>query len=129
MCVPLCAGATETTPTQAIDRYFEAVSHKNIDAVLSVFDEDAVISTAAGEYRGRDAIAGFYQKGIFQCGRFRPNPGPRYLWENHIAVEVGLDCDGKIKKVGDFFTVENGKITKLSVYSGPGYVPPKITRK
>ena len=117
------------TPNQVLDRYFAAVSSKSIDAVLAVFDQDAVIVTAGGEYRGHEAIAAFYRNGIFQCKQFQPEPGPRYVWKNQIAVEIGLDCDGKIMRVGDFFTVQSGKLTRMVVYSGPGYTPVKPAGK
>jgi hypothetical protein len=113
------------TPNQVLDRYFAAVSSKSVDAVLAVFDKDAVIVTAGGEHRGHDAISAFYRNGIFQCKQFRPEPGPRYGWQNQIAVEIGLNCDGVVRKVGDFFTAENGKLTRMVVYSGPGYSPVK----
>ena len=117
------------TPNQVLDRYFAAVSSQSIDAVLAVFDRDAVIVTAAGEHRGHEAIAAFYRNGMFQCKQFQPEPGPRYVWKNQIAVEIGLDCDGKIMRVGDFFTVQSGKLTRMVVYSGPGYTPVKPAGK
>jgi hypothetical protein len=107
--------------TETLDKYFDAITRKNLSEVLAVFDENAVISTTHGEFRGYVAISRFYLDGIFKYTSILPIPGPKFIWENQIAIEISLNCDGEIKKVGDFFTIDRGKITRMVVYSGAGY--------
>jgi hypothetical protein len=65
----------------------------------------------------------------FGFSAFRPSAGPRHRFENRIAVEIELIGDGEVRKVGDFFTMVDGKITRMVVYSGPGYSPARPLRK
>lgn len=109
-------------PNAVLDRYFAAVSSADLDKVLATFHANAVIMTMDGEHRGHAAIAAFYKNGIFRCKRFQPRPGPRFLLKNQIAVEIELVCDGEVRMVGDFFTVEHDKFTKMVAYSGPRYM-------
>jgi hypothetical protein len=91
---------------------------------VAIFAEDAVIVTSSGDHQGHAAIAAFYRNGVFRIATFRPTAGPRHRFENRIAVEIELIGDGEVRKVGDFFTMVAGKITRMAIYSGPGYSPP-----
>lgn len=113
-----------TTPEQVMQEYFKAVQSHSVDQILAVFTPDAIISTAAGDVVGQDKIREFYLNGVLQCQNFTPKPGPFFFsGKDGIAMEIVLDCDGVDKLVGDFFTIKDGKISSMRVYSGKGYTP------
>ena len=119
---------TAMSPDEVLDRYFDCVTRKDMDGLLAIFAEDAVIVTSSGDHRGHAAIAAFYRNGVFRLTTFHPSAGPRHRFENRIAVEIELISDGEVRKVGDFFTMVEGKITRMVVYSGPGYSPAGSSR-
>jgi hypothetical protein len=125
---PMEVTGTAMSPDEVLDRYFDCVTRKDMDGLLTIFAEDAVIVTSSGEYQGHAAIAAFYRNGVFRITRFHPSTGPRHRFENRIALEIELIGDGEVRKVGDFFTMVDGKITRMVVYSGPGYSPTKPSR-
>jgi len=113
-----------TRPEQVLHEYFEAVQSHSVDRILAVFTADAVISTADGDVAGADNIREFYLNGVLKCSHFIPKPGPYFLsGPDAIAVEIVLECDGVASRVGDFFTIKDGKIAHMRVYSGKGYHP------
>ncbi len=104
-------------------QYFAAVQSHDVNRILEVFDANAVIITAHEKIQGLTDIRQFYLNGVLNCANFHPEPGPFFIAQNEIAVEIILHCDGQDKKVGDFFTIQQDKITSMRVYSGEGYNP------
>jgi hypothetical protein len=103
-----------------LDSYFDSVRSQNIDSIMANFLSDAVIQANDRNYTGHDEIKQFYENGILKCTKFFPMPQKRhYMTNNSIAVEIGLNCDGNILMVGDFFYFKNNKISRLHVYKGP----------
>jgi hypothetical protein len=116
--------AAETDgPAQVMERYFKAVQSHAVEPILDVFAPDAVLVTADREIVGHDKIREFYLGGVLKCKNFTPKPGPLLINGESLAVEIVLQCDGADRHVGDFFTMKNGKITRMVVYSGKGYKP------
>jgi hypothetical protein len=119
---PALAGENDS-PAQVMDNYFKAVQSHAVDNIVTVFASDATIATSDRDITGLDNIRQFYLNGVLKCKNFIPKPGPYMTNGDSLAVEIVLQCDGVDKQVGDFFTMKNGKITFMRVYSGKGYKP------
>ncbi len=102
-----------------LDAYFHAVTTRNVENILNTFLEDASVQTAERAYNGRAQIREFYENGLLKCMDFYPMPQTRQQTTDSIAVEIGLNCDGAITIVGDFFYFKDDKIARLYVYTGP----------
>ena len=114
----------QSKPEDVLNQYFAAVQSHSVDNILAVFTPDAILSTADKEIQGHDKIREFYLGGVLKCKNFTPVAGPYLLSGNDkIAVEIILRCDGMDRLVGDFFTMKDGKISVMRVYSGKGYKP------
>lgn len=100
-----------------LDNYFHAVTTGSAENILSCFSDDAVLESDSKKYIGKEQIRVFYEEGLLRCTKFYPMPGERAYGKNSIAVEIGLNCDGQINMVGDFFKFSNNKISSLHVYA------------
>ena len=104
---------------EIVTAYFEAIRAHDADALLPLFGPDAELVTAAGTFRGPDAIAGFYRDLAFQVEDLWPEPGPLVVDGDRVAVEIRLRMNGADSPAADFFTLGDGLITRLTIYSGP----------
>lgn len=100
-----------------LDNYFRAVTTRSAQNILSCFCDDAILESDSKTYIGKEQIRSFYEEGLLQCTKFFPMAGERAYGKNSIAVEIGLNCDGQINRVGDFFKFSNNKISRLHVYA------------
>ena len=107
------------TDTDVVNRYFEAIRAKDADSLRSLFADDAVLVTLAGEFRGPDAIAAFYRDLAFQTADLWPEPGLPIVDGARVGVEIRLRMNGQVSLVGDFFTLRDGRIERLLVCTGP----------
>jgi ketosteroid isomerase-like protein len=107
-----------TEPADVARAYFAAVTAHDADAIAACFADDAELVTAAGTFRGREAIGGFYRDSMVNVYDLRPTPGPLIVDGDRVAVEIDLLRDGRHIAVGDFFTIEDGKITRLVIFFG-----------
>jgi ketosteroid isomerase-like protein len=107
-----------TAPADVARAYFAAVTAHDPDAVHSCFADDAELVTNTGTYHGAEAIGGFYRDALLETRGVRPAPGPLIVDGNRVAVEIDLLTDGRHIAVGDFFTIEDGKITRLVIFFG-----------
>jgi ketosteroid isomerase-like protein len=105
-----------TTPAEIVAAYFAAVTAADADAVADLFAEHAVLRNAAGTLTGADAIRRMYRNGL-QPGAMKPNPGRLVVDGENVAVEIDLIANGNAVTLGDFFTIRNGKIERLAIYS------------
>jgi ketosteroid isomerase-like protein len=102
-----------------VHAYFEAIRARDAEALHPLFRADAELVTAAGTFHGPDAIAGFYRDLAFQIEDLWPEPGRLLVDGDHIAVEIRLRMSGAVSPVGDFFTFDDGLISRLVIYAGP----------
>ena len=109
--------------SEVLQQYFTAVKSHQVNNIVSLFDANAKIITATGEIKGLANIRHFYLNGVLKCKNLSPKPGPYFIASNAIAVEIAIQCDGIEKQVGDFFTIQKGKIVSMRVYSGKHYEP------
>ncbi len=107
------------TDVAAINTYFAAIRKKDADALGDLFTPDARLVTVAGTFIGPAAIATFYRDLAFTVDDLWPEPGPLLVDGDRVAVEIRLRMNGTVSLVGDFFTITDGKISRLAVYTGP----------
>lgn len=105
-----------TNPTTVVDAYFAGVKAGDASAVAALFAPDAQLINAKGTLRGADAIKRMYENGLAP-GAMTPSPRPPVVNGDHVAVEIDLDANGVPLKLGDFFTIRDGKIQTLTIYS------------
>jgi ketosteroid isomerase-like protein len=102
-----------------VTAYFDAIRARDVDALRELFAPDAELVTTAGVVVGRDAVAAFYRDSAFQIDDLEPRPGPLLVDGTRVAVEIELRIGGRVAPVADFFTIEDGRIRRLAIYSGP----------
>ena len=113
------------TPLEVAETYVTAVRSSDLKLLRSVFADDMEMvghpsdDLPTGRLRGGDAITAFYGKLLADRGGADPHLGELLVVGNRIAVEIDAHHAEFIDEVADFFTIENGKIQRLAVYSGP----------
>jgi len=110
------------TNAGTVDAYFAAIRARDADRLGALFTADAELVTAAGTFRGPDAIAGFYRDLAFAVADLWPDPGALLVDGDRIAVEIELRMNGAVSPVCDVFTLRDGLITRLVIYAG---APPR----
>lgn len=105
-----------TTSTEIVAAYFEGVEAGDAEAVADLFASDARLTNAAGTLEGADAIRRMYRNGL-TAGTMTPRPHAPVVNGDQVAVEIDLDANGASLKLGDFFTIRDGKIQDLTIYS------------
>jgi ketosteroid isomerase-like protein len=118
--IPCVRGYTTlmTAPAEVAHAYFAAVTAHDADAIAACFAEDGELVTNTGTFDGREAIRGFYRDILLQSSDVRPSPGPLIVDGNRVAVEIDLLRGGRHILVGDFFTIDGGKISRLVIFFG-----------
>jgi ketosteroid isomerase-like protein len=101
-----------------INDYFNAIRARDLDGIGASFTDDATLITAAGTFTGRDAIVGFYRDLAFAVEDLWPEPGPLLVDGDRVAVEIDLRMGGRITHVADVFTLADGRIARLAIYTG-----------
>lgn len=102
-----------------VGAYFEAIRNRDAEALLTLFTDDAELVTAAGTFRGPDAIAAFYRDLAFTVEDLWPEPGPLLIDADRVGVEISLRMGGTVTPVADFFTISHGRIARLAIFTGP----------
>ncbi|MBA4865180.1 nuclear transport factor 2 family protein [Streptomyces sp. PSKA54] len=105
-----------TSPVEVVAAYFAGVTAADAHAVADLFAPDAVLQNAAGTLTGADAIRRMYENGLAP-GAMKPHPKPFVVDGENVAVEIDLIANGSAVTLGDFFTIRNGKIERLAIYS------------
>src|ERR1700730_12696974 len=107
------------TPIEVANRYFECVRAKDIEGLVSLYADDAVITLPNGaQIAGINAIRAFQTDVAARSAPF-PNAGPRVIGDKEIAVEIKVTLpDGSVRSTANFFFLNNvGRIHRLSVYT------------
>lgn len=99
-----------------MNAYFACVAAGNAEAVAGLFADEAVLENAAGTLVGSAAIRRMYENGL-KPGAMRPSPRKMVVEGSKVAVEIDLDANGQSMTLADFFTVVDGKIQRLAIYS------------
>ncbi len=116
---------TETPITDVVETYVKAVRAGDLTLLRSVCADDMELvmrrsdDAPTGRLHGAEAIVAFYGKLLKDRGGADPHPGPLLVVGDRVAVEIQAHHGTYIDEVADFFTIRNGKIVRLAVYSGP----------
>jgi ketosteroid isomerase-like protein len=105
-----------TSPVEVVNAYFASVTAADPQAVAELFAADAVLQNAAGTLTGADAIRRMYENGLAP-GAMKPNPRRFVVDGETVAVEIDLTANGSAVALADFFTIRDGKIERLAIYS------------
>jgi ketosteroid isomerase-like protein len=105
-----------TSPVEVVNAYFASVTEADPQAVAALFAADAVLQNAVGTLTGADAIRRMYENGLAP-GAMKPNPKRLVVDGENVAVEIDLIANGNSVALADFFTVRDGKIARLAIYS------------
>jgi ketosteroid isomerase-like protein len=104
---------------EIVNAYFTAMRSKDAAAHRELFADDAELVTSLGIFVGVEAIAGFYRDFAFSVDDLWPEPGPLLVSGECIAVELRARANGTVSLMADFFTIRDGKIVRLAIYTGP----------
>lgn len=104
------------TPRAVVEAYFAGVTAGDPAAVAGLFGPDAVLVNAAGTLTGVEAIARMYSAGLAP-GAMQPTPSAWAVDGDVVAVEIDLVAHGQQVSLADFFTVRDGRIQRLAIYS------------
>ncbi|NDV06128.1 aldehyde dehydrogenase family protein [Rhodococcus sp. IEGM 248] len=108
--------ATASSPAEVVAAYFAGVAAGDAAAVADLFAPDALLHNAAGTLSGAEAIGRMYEGGL-KAGKMIPSPRTPVVDGENVSVEIDLNANGSQIVLGDFFTVRDGKITRLAIYS------------
>lgn len=116
----------DKSPAEVVVAYTNAVRGGDLEALRALFADDAEMVCRpvddwlpTGRMIGADNIVEFYSKLLDAWGGADPHPGEMMVIGNRVAVEIHAHHADFIDEVADFFTIENGKIQRIAVYSGP----------
>ena len=116
---------TETPITDVVETYVKAVRAGDLALLRSVCADDMELvcrqreGVPTGRLNGADAIVAYYGQLLKERGGADPHPGQLMVVGDRVAVEIQAHHGTYIDEVADFFTIRNGKIVRLAVYSGP----------
>ena len=97
------------------EAYVEAVNAVDLDGLIALFAEDAVLEHAFGTFEGAEAIGTFYAENVLA---FTPQVTSRDWMERARTVSFHLEAsvDGATSRTVDHLTVDDaGRITHLEV--------------
>lgn len=103
-------------PTQVVSEYFDAIRQGSPTKVISLFADDSTLANSAERLKGIEAISRMYTNGL-RPGVMNPHPGPLVAHGNKVYVEIKLLSHGQTHQLCDVFTIDDGKIKDLSIYS------------
>jgi hypothetical protein len=119
----ILAGATKrlnmtTSSYPLADRYFAAMRARDVEALMALFAEDAVMVLPDGrELAGSAAIRAMYDY-LVASGAPSPTPTAAIAGTDGVAVEIEARLvDGSTRQTANFFHLDgDGLIRRLSVY-------------
>jgi uncharacterized protein (TIGR02246 family) len=103
---------------EVVDSYFAAIRARDIDALMSLYADDATFILPDGrEFVGTAAIRAMHL-GVFTAGAPVPTPGLRILAGAAAAVEIETRiADGSLRRTTNHYSLNDaGKIERLNVY-------------
>lgn len=97
------------------DAYVDAVNAVDLDGLVALFTDGAVLDHAFGTFEGTDAIRAFYAENVLA---FTPQVTPSDWLEQGrtVTFHLAADVDGATSQTVDHLTVDDaGRISHLSV--------------
>ncbi|HEX7095995.1 MAG TPA: nuclear transport factor 2 family protein [Acidimicrobiales bacterium] len=111
--------AASTSPARhAAEAYQTHISAGDADALIALFAPDAVVLHPAGEFRGPDAIRGFYETNVLPFGVVMD--AVSWVSDHRTCVfeiEAHAASGGPAMYAIDHLTVDDdGRIARLAIY-------------
>ncbi len=106
-------------PQHVVERYFENIRARDIDALSTLYADDATFHLPNGKsFAGIAAIRDMHL-GVFAAGSPFPNPVRQVITESSAAVEIEAKlADGSSRHTANFFYLNaSGRIQRISVYA------------
>jgi ketosteroid isomerase-like protein len=97
------------------EAYVDAVNAVDLDGLVALFAEDAVLDHAFGTFEGADAIRSFYAENVLA---FAPQvePGDWLEQGRTVTFHLAAHVDGATSRTVDHLTVDDtGRISHLDV--------------
>eukprot|EP01126_Amoeba_proteus_P033166 TRINITY_DN3250_c0_g1_i1.p1 TRINITY_DN3250_c0_g1~~TRINITY_DN3250_c0_g1_i1.p1 ORF type:complete len:160 (-),score=22.39 TRINITY_DN3250_c0_g1_i1:62-541(-) len=123
---------TKKLAISGLEAYFAAVSlsgikkEEKLDAIADVFTPTCTLLASGNEYNGHEGVRSFYSSSNSPVMRENFKPTPK--WETLAflpddTIDIVIDIQSQV--VRDFFTFQDGKISKLVVTKESS--PPSIS--
>jgi steroid delta-isomerase len=115
---------SEKKITETMQAYVDAVSGDDVEAVVALFSEDAVVEDpiGSGSHIGHDALREFYQIAVDSVEKMvlEGNPRIRDQWGAcaMLAYPKGMDMKFVIETLDVMAFNDAGKITRMTAYWG-----------
>ena len=109
-------------PKAIAERYFAAITARNINDLIGLYADDATLVLPNGkESKGVAAIEQTHQ-GVFNAAAPTPFPQAMIVGDAAIAVEVEARMpDGTSRRTANFFHLNSqGRIQRLNIYMRSG---------
>ena len=126
------ARAADATPLDVITSYFAAIGRGDFPAAIAHFSDDVVgfvpgRSDLAGEYRGRDAVAGYLNTVISRVrGDVRVERVDTLVGRDHVALMVvehlGSGPDELVIYRTNVYRIADGEIVEIRIFEGDQYL-------
>lgn len=116
---------TADAKTRAVQTYVAGYAAGDVDAILSIFAEDAVLEDPVGKpaHQGKAALRAFFSVGIEMEAKLHMLGDVRCAGDSAAFVfAVELKFDGAYKRIEviDVFRFDDvGKVTEMRAYWGP----------
>lgn len=105
--------------TRLVEHYFAGMNARDVDAVVALFDVDAVLGLPDGrEFSGVEAIRGWFTS-LFVLQAPSPKPSVVIAAAGGVATEIDVKLpDGRTRRTANFFHVNAaGRIARLTTYA------------
>jgi 3-hydroxyisobutyrate dehydrogenase-like beta-hydroxyacid dehydrogenase len=105
-------------PNVTVDGYFAAIRAKDIDALMTLYADDAAFTLPNGQTANSKVAIRETHLGVFASGSPYPTPVARIVGTEGIAVEIEAALpDGSVRKTTNIYRFDSeGKILSLGVY-------------
>ena len=120
--------ASEAVAREVMRRYFDGVNNENWEDFRGIWHEDAVVDVTGGlHFEGVEEIVPYYPRVLKNFPVHYDDPYAVHVAGDVVTVEIafrGETLDGVTAEweAVDVFTLENGRIRKLTTWYDMGYV-------
>lgn len=108
-----------------IETYVAGYAAGDLDRILSIFDDDAIVEDPVGAaaHKGKEAVKSFFAAGVSMGAKLKLLGDIRCAGDSAafvFAVDVNFDGGNKRIEVIDVFRFNaDGKVTEMRAYWGP----------
>lgn len=118
------AHPTEEQIAAAMQQYVDSITEGDLEAILDIFSDDAVVEDPVGSEpkRGKEALREFYQMTIesVETMILEGNPRARNQWGAcaMLAYPAGMDGKMEVETLDVMEFDESGKVIAMTAYFG-----------